>query len=146
MTDYAEFRLRIEKGPRPGTYRVEASGLGGESPGRFRVPFSDTELENFVLKIGRTRRGVRRIESPEMQAARMFGEKLFSAVMQGKTGELYRAALSEARATGHGLRITLSLTDVPELGAIPWEFLYDPPNFLSISTWTPVVRYLDLPK
>ena len=110
------------------------------------VPFSETELENFVLKVGRTRRGVRKIESPEMQLARKFGGQLFGAVMQGKTGELYRTAASEARATGQGLRITLSLTDVPELGGIPWEYLYDDPNFLSINAWTPVVRYLDLPK
>ena len=75
-----------------------------------------------------------------------FGGQLFGAVMQGKTGELYRAAASEARATGQGLRVTLSLTDVPELGGIPWEYLYDDPNFLSINAWTPVVRYLDLPK
>ena len=29
---------------------------------------------------------------------------------------------------------------------VPWEYLYDDPGFLSISTWTPVVRYLDLPR
>ena len=29
---------------------------------------------------------------------------------------------------------------------MPWEYLYDHPSFLSISTWTPIVRYLDLPK
>ena len=146
MTTYAEFRIRIERGPSRRTYRVEASGLGGEDEGRFRMPFTDTELENFVLKIGRTRRGVRRIDSPEMELARAFGGQLFSAVMDAKIGELYRATLVEARATGQGLRVTLSLTDVPELGAIPWEYLYDAPSFLSISPWTPVVRYLDLPK
>ena len=146
MREYGEFRLRIERGNVAGTYRVECSGLGGDGAGGFMIPFSDTELENFVLKVGRTRRGVRKIESPEMQLARKFGGQLFAAVMQGKTGELYRAASSEARATGQGLRITLSLTDVPELGAIPWEYLYDDPNFLSINAWTPVVRYLDLPK
>ncbi len=146
MREYGEFRLRIERGNVAGTYRVECSGLGGDGAGGFMVPFSETELENFVLKVGRTRRGVRKIESPEMQLARKFGGQLFAAVMQGKTGELYRAASSEARATGQGLRITLSLTDVPELGAIPWEYLYDDPNFLSINAWTPVVRYLDLPK
>ena len=27
---------------------------------------------------------------------------------------------------------------------VPWEYLYDDPAFLSISMWTPVVRYLDL--
>ena len=146
MRDYGEFRLRIEPGPEQGTYRVECSGLGGDGAGGFTVPFTETELENFVLKVGRTRRGVRKIESPEMQLARKFGGQLFGAVMQGKTGELYRAAASEARATGQGLRVTLSLTDVPELGGIPWEYLYDDPNFLSINAWTPVVRYLDLPK
>ncbi len=146
MRDYGEFRLRIERGTEEGTYRVECSGLGGDGAGGFTLPFTDTELENFVLKVGRTRRGVRKIESPEMQLARKFGGQLFGAVMQGKTGELYRTAWSEARATGQGLRITLSLTDVPELGGIPWEYLYDDPNFLSINAWTPVVRYLDLPK
>ncbi len=146
MRDYGEFRLRIEPGTEEGTYRVECSGLGGDGAGGFTLPFTDTELENFVLKVGRTRRGVRKIESPEMQLARKFGGQLFAAVMQGKTGELYRTASSEARATGQGLRITLSLTDVPELGGIPWEYLYDDPNFLSINAWTPVVRYLDLPK
>ena len=146
MTAYAEFRLRIEKGSTPRSYRVEASGLGGDAPGKFRVPFSDTELENFVLKVGRTRRGVRRIESPEMELARSFGGRLFKSVMQGQVADLYRGAFSEARASGKGLRLTLSLTDVPELAGIPWEYLYDPPDFLSISTWTPVVRYLDLPR
>jgi hypothetical protein len=146
MTAYGEFRLRILPGSRPGFYRVETSGLGGDGEGRFKLPFSEVELENFVLKVGRTRRGVRKIESPEMQLARKFGGQLFAAVMQGKTGELYRAASSEARATGQGLRITLSLADVPELGQIPWEYLFDDPNFLSINTWTPVVRYLDLPR
>ena len=97
MTTYAEFRIRIERGTSRRTYRVEASGLGGEDEGRFRLPFTETELENFVLKIGRTRRGVRRIDSPEMELARAFGGQLFSAVMDGKIGELYRATFVEAR-------------------------------------------------
>ncbi len=63
MTAYAQFRLRIERGPSRRTYRVEASGLGGEEEGRFKVPFTDTELENFILKVGRTRRGVRRFKA-----------------------------------------------------------------------------------
>ncbi len=29
---------------------------------------------------------------------------------------------------------------------LPWQYLYDDPNFLAISAWTPVVRYLDLPR
>ena len=146
MTDYSEFRIRIERGSSKRSYRVYASGLGGEVQGVFKVPFPEADLENFVLKVGRTRRGVRRIESPEWGQAKVFGGKLFSAIVQGPVGDLYRAALSTAEADGQGLRITLSLTDVPELGEIPWEYLYDKPNFLSISSSTPVVRYLDLPR
>ena len=146
MTTYAEFRLRIEPGPKQGSYRIQASGLGSEAVGIFKSPFSDVDLENFVLKVGRTRRGVRRIESPEWDLAKDFGGRLFSNLMRGSVGELYRASYSTAQANGQGLRVTLSLTDVPELAEIPWEYLYDEPNFLSISTSTPVVRYLDLPK
>ena len=44
------------------------------------------------------------------------------------------------------MEFTLSLTGAPELSQVPWEYLYDHPSFMSISTWTPIVRYLDLPK
>jgi hypothetical protein len=146
MTDYAEFRLRIGRGDEPGVYRVEASSLGGSALGTFQRPFTDTDLENFVLKVGRTRRGVRRIESPEWELAKTFGAKLFGAAVSGPVAELYRVAYAQARSSGKGLRITLALTDAPEVGAIPWEYLYDDPSFLSISASTPVVRYLDLPR
>ena len=146
MAGYSEFRIRIEPGTRKGHYRVDASGLGGEKTGVFRVPFRDSELENFVLKVGRTRRGVRRISSPEWDLAKTFGGRLFSSLMEGPVGELYRSSLSTAQATGDGVRITLSLTEVPELAEIPWEYLFDPPNFLAISTSTPIVRYLDVAK
>jgi hypothetical protein len=38
------------------------------------------------------------------------------------------------------------LSGSPELIDVPWGLLFDPPNFLAISTLTPVVRYLDLPR
>src|SRR5689334_4792754 len=134
MTDYSEFRIRIERGQRRGLYRVEASGLAGSQTGAFRVPFRDEALENFVLKVGQTRRGVRSLESPQYEAAKQFGGKLFGAVMTGPVGELYRSSFSLAQADKKGTRITLALTDVPELAEIPWEYLFDAPNFLSIST------------
>src|SRR6188768_952343 len=144
MTAYSEFRIRIEPGPRKGMYRVEASGVGGNGSGTFRLPFRDVDLENFVLKVGQTRRGVRSLESPQFELAKEFGGKLFAALIRGPVAELYRSSFSTARAGKQGTRVTLSLTDVPELGEIPWEYLFDPPNFLSISTSTPVVRYLDV--
>ena len=146
MTAYSEFRLRIDRGLSAGTYRVVATGPSGEALGRFKLPFSDIELENFVLKVGRTRRGKRRVESPEMELAKDFGGRLFSSLFDGDVKELFRSSFADARTENRGLRITLSLTGAPELSQIPWEYLYDHPSFMSISTWTPIVRYLDLPK
>jgi hypothetical protein len=146
MTTYSELRLRIDRGPGHGSYRIEATGPSGDALGRFKLPFSGIELENFVLKVGSTRRGRRRVDSPEMELARTFGTKLFGALFEGDVRELYRSSFAEARIAGRGLRISLSLTSTPELMQVPWEYLYDQPSFLSISTWTPIVRYLDLPK
>jgi Tol biopolymer transport system component len=146
MTDFVEYRLRLDPGPTPTSFRVEASGAGGERSATFELPFNDDQLENFILKVSPTKRAVRRIDSPEMQLARTFGDKLFKALMAGGIGETFRAADSEARALHKGLRITLSMTDAPRLAAIPWEFLYDAPDFLATSSRTPIVRYLDIAK
>ena len=143
---YAEFRLRIERGARKRQYRIIASGPGGEVEGPFRMPFSDLELENFVLKVGGTRQGVRGLDSPEMDLAKRFGTKLFDALFETDVRGLYRASRVEAANAGQGLRITLALSSVPELLRVPWEYLYDKPLFPSTDTRTPIVRYLDLPK
>ena len=118
------------------------SGLAAS--GRFTDPFSDLQLENFALKISRPR-GVRRADSPESELAREFGALLFSAVCEDEdVREAYRAALQEARHSSSPLRVTLALTGTPELLRLPWEYLYDDPEFLAISRWTPVVRRLDI--
>ncbi len=143
---YAVFRLRIERGTTRRTYRVIASGPGGEVEGPFKLPFSDLELENFVLKVGGTRQGVRSLESPEMDLAKSFGTKLFDALFETEVRGLYRASTVEANNAGQGLRITLALSGVPELLRVPWEYLYDRPLFPSTDRRTPIVRFLDLPK
>ena len=86
------------------------------------------------------------MESSQTEHARIFGGRLFGALFQDRVRDVYQGAMSDADRSGHGLRITLSLTDTPELMDLPWEFLYDEPNFLAISVMTPVVRYLDLPR
>jgi hypothetical protein len=142
---YNELNVRVEPGEN-GAYGVLAWGGTGEATGSLELPFSELELENFVLRIGRTRRGTRRLESPEMQRAREFGGRLFDALFTARVRDLYRDCFASARAEGKGLRVKLSLNRVPELTDLPWEYLYDSPAFLSISQFTPVVRYLDLPR
>ena len=76
-----------------------------------------------------------------------FGTRLFQAVFSDEIYSYLRLSQDEAERQGaDGLRIRLILTEVPELADLPWEYLYDPgrAQFLSLSTKTPIVRYLDL--
>jgi hypothetical protein len=145
MTPPLELELRFERGATRGAYRVVARGpVGIAASGRFIDPFSDLQLENFVLRISRPR-GVRRVDSPESQLAMEFGAILFGAVFEEEeVREAYRSALQEARRSSAPMRVTLSLTSTPELLRLPWEYLYDEPEFLAISRWTPIVRHLEV--
>ena len=145
MQTYDELRVRIERGEQ-GRYRVFASGPSGEATSDFALPFAPLEIENFILKVSGVRARTRSAASSQTRMVTEFGGKLFDALFQSRLRDLYRDSSSMARTEGRGLRITLSLTSVPELMHLPWECLYDSPNFLSISTYTPVVRYLDLPR
>ncbi len=147
MASYSELRVRLEPADsEPGSYDVLATGPSGETTGQFRLPLSKLELENIALRLSRGRSVVRRVDSPELELVRGLGGSLFEALFSGKVRDLYRDSIAVAREEGRGLRVTLALTGAPELMHVPWEYLYDDPGFLSISTWTPVVRYLDLPR
>src|SRR5262249_49969095 len=82
-SEYHELRVRFERAT-DGAYRVSVSGTGGEAVGTFRPPFSDLELENLVLRLGRPRGGVRRVDSPDFELVRNFGGSLFDAVFAGR--------------------------------------------------------------
>ncbi|MGQ0570962.1 MAG: CHAT domain-containing protein, partial [Armatimonadota bacterium] len=143
---YLDFDLQIQRVE--SHYRVEVDSPAGQASATFRLPFSDLELENFLLRVGRTRRATRRIDSPEVKAAKDFGQSLFDAVFTGELRGVLRSSIEESRRQGGGLRIRLRLTDVPELADLPWEYLYNPAlnRFLGLSVSTPLVRYLDLPE
>lgn len=147
--EFLDFDLLIEKGTeRAYSARVVRAPAGEAGPVALDAPFSELELENFLLKIGRPRRGLRRgLETPEAQAVRAFGTRLFQAVFDGDIRIDLASSLQDAEAQGKGLRIRIRLADAPALADLPWEYLYDPSaaHFLALSSWTPVVRYLDLP-
>jgi len=146
--NYLDFDLLIERSSEE-SYRARVlSSPAGQAVGDFVLPFNEIELENFLLKIGRTRRGVRRLESPEMEAAKEFGGKLYKSVFSDQLLSCLRSSLAEARGKSQGLRIRLRLNDAPELVNLPWEYLYNPAlnRFLSLSVSTPLIRYLELPE
>jgi CHAT domain-containing protein len=147
-SNYLDFDLSIER-MGESTYRARVlASPAGLAKVDFNLPLSALEIENFVLKVGRMRRTVRRIESTEMQAAKEFGSKLYKAVFSDEVQSALRSSLDQARAQDSGLRIRLRLNDAPELVNIPWEYLYNSSlnRFLALSVNTPVVRYLELPE
>ena len=147
MPEYESFRIRLERVSEDSDdYRVHAASTSGEVNGGFAVPLSHVELENLVLRMNRPRSVTRGPGSSELQTVRRFGSDLFSALFTGAVRDLYRDSYSTARQSRKGLRITLGLTGTPELMDLPWEYMYERPDFISISTWTPVVRYLEIPR
>ncbi|MFN8486319.1 MAG: SUMF1/EgtB/PvdO family nonheme iron enzyme [Caldilineaceae bacterium] len=147
---YHNFDLAIDpSATAPQHYRARVLDSGaGQASAEFVLPFSDLEVENFLLRINRPRRGVRRIDSPEMLAARQFGSRLFEAVFSGSVQTALLRSLDEATRQRVGLRLRLRLTDAPALADLPWEYLYVPSlnRFFVHSLNTPLVRYLDLPQ
>ncbi len=143
---YLNFDLQMESDG--ASYRVRVlDSPGGQAETEVTLPFSDLELENFILRLGQRSRSTRRLESSDLTGVREFGSKLFQATMTGDVAGAYRASLSLAERDGAGLRIRLRLSAAPGLVHIPWEFLFDPleRRFVALSVDSPIVRFLDVP-
>ena len=82
-----------------------------------------------------------------MEAARIFGGRLFEAVFRGEVGTAYRRSLDEADRVGKGLRLRLRFGDNTALSGLPWELLYSEGlgDFGVLSARRPLVRYTMLP-
>lgn len=145
--NYLDFDLLIERAGNAYRAKVVKSPDGESAYKKFVMPFSEMELENLLLKIGWSKRGVRRVDSPDMDAAKKLGSRLFETVFEGQAQTLLDSGLVTAREQGAGLRLRLRLTDAPRLANLPWEFLYNAAanNFFGLSQRTPVVRYMDMP-
>lgn len=78
--------------------------------------------------------------------ARELGGKLFDSLFAGPILALWQESWRRAYAARAVLRVRLGLSDVPELNALPWEYLYDDTRdeFLGLSVHTPLVRYQPL--
>jgi len=134
---------------RDGGYRTRVvDSPAGEAGTDFDLPFSDKDLRILILEvvgsIGRVRRHVRRIDSPDRLLLENFGNQLFQAAFSGPVGECLGRSRIAAESKDAGLRIRLRLP--PPLVDIPWEYLYDEEHgFLGLDPDTALVRYPELP-
>jgi len=142
---YADFDVLIRQVGDVYEGRVVESPVGETAEVRFAIPFSDLDLERFLLRIGHARRRVRSADSQRLAEIRDFGGTLFDAIFREQIGTCLRRSLDRAEGEGKGLRIRLRLPS-NRLADVPWEFLYDKTTgrFLCLSESTPVVRYIEL--
>ena len=142
---YTDFDLVIEQSG--DKYRASViNSPAGQASVEFDSLFSPLELENFVLRMGRPQRGMRRIDSTEMVAIKTFGTRLFRTVFSEDVYACYLRSLDSVRYQNTGLRIRLRI-NVPQFHDLPWEYLYNPQfdQFLALSKDTPIIRYIELP-
>src|ERR1700722_11805157 len=142
---YDELRLRSHPGRR-GAYDVFASTRSAEASARFELPYGERELDVFIGNVNRSQERCAGLQASALDEARRFGGELFKALFRDEIHGLYRESVAQARREKRGVRLTLCLSGSPELLHVPWEYLFDDPSFLAVSEWTPIVRYLDLPR
>ena len=95
--EYLVLDLLIQK--TDAAYRVQVlDSPAGQASVNFNLPFEKLELENYLLRFNRQQRGVRRIDSPELQSAKNFGGSLFGAVFQGEVLVCLRGSLAGSAA------------------------------------------------
>ncbi len=143
---YLDFDLWIDRKP-DGLYRAKAwsAAAGFEATESFSLPAVLAGGELCLAGAGARRGGTGVAEVADGASPEQLGGELFRTVFQGELLKAFEGCLAKARG-GPGLRIRLRLNDVPELAALPWEYLYDAEGrgFLALSARTPVVRYMEM--
>lgn len=138
--------FELEIGPAlDGVYPVAVlNSPSGQARGRMTLPWPAAKLpqriaawEDAVAGAGGPQAG---------NQARTWAGALFAALFAGDVLTVYERSRQAAEDNGYGLRLKLRL-NAAELIPLPWEFLYDPRRgeYLALSRWTPLVRYLELP-
>ncbi|MEA3334520.1 MAG: CHAT domain-containing protein [Chloroflexota bacterium] len=140
---YRDFDLKISAA-NDGRYEIEVlqspSGQGSSV-----IPFllADGDLQE---KLARLEKAILGPAGPEgIEEARLFGSAIFDTFISGDVRTVYDRSRQATQDAGVGLRLRLRIA-APELEGIPWEFLYDSRHgeFISLSRYTPLVRYLEL--
>jgi hypothetical protein len=143
--DYLDFEVSIANGA-DGVYPVAVlHSPAGEAQSLLRWPWSLPEFDRLLGELQVLLFGVG--HGTDQGAARQIGDQLFHALFGGDVGYCFEASKATARTEGKGLRLKLRI-EPPSLHSAPWELLYDAraAEFLCLSRWTPLVRYLAVPQ
>lgn len=168
MIEYEDFSIKIE--PRRGdTYPVIVlESPAGEGRSEFVLPYDPDEIGEVLYRLGETLRGddpmhVRHAGQSESLSPlrgaspaatrtlpQRLGDDLFRAVFSGPVLSLFERSMGMLHGSQRGLRIKIHIDpedpSLTQLTSLPWEFIYrkDTRDFLNLSKYTPIVRYLDV--
>ncbi|MCO5382382.1 MAG: CHAT domain-containing protein [Methanosarcina barkeri] len=131
VLDYHSLDLQISKGPEGSSNLYTASILENEDIKATR----DFELRQD-LKLSQM---LDRIEEkvvvakpqPEETIHIEFGKMLYDAVFSGELGGYFNKRFNEVQDENCGLRVSMQFNkEVPEIAALPWEYLHNEEDFL----------------
>jgi hypothetical protein len=168
MIEYEDFSLKIE--PRRGDIYpvIVLESPAGEGRSEFVLPYDPDEIGQVLYELGEALRGddsslVRHAEHgdspPPLRGAspaatrtlpQRLGDDLFQAIFSGPVLSLYERSMGMLHGSQRGLRIKIHIDpeepSLTQLASLPWEFIYrkDTRDFLNLSKFTPIVRYLDV--
>jgi hypothetical protein len=138
---YLDFDLRFDRGPSAFQVAVQSSPVGEAGPVDFAPPYTDAQLADLRQQLEVAGGG------DGLALCKEIGTRLFAAVFNGPIQQCLLRSLDRLTPGSTRLRIRLRLSAVPELAALPWEYLYNPSpdrdQFLALSESISVVRYPD---
>ena len=141
---YEIFDLLVERQGQGFRARVLSSPAGNAAD-NLQSTVSEEQLLDFLTKVGRPRFITRGKPIPVADEVKRFGGQLFTFLFPPPIASCLERSRTAAIDRGHGLRIQIRLSDVPELCDLPWEFLHDEElGFFGLTTDTSVVRFLEL--
>lgn len=103
-----------------------------------------TEVQSAIQLAGlRAANPSRRVGNREELVLQAFGTRLFDGVVNEDVRDLYMSTVEKARGQEKGVVLRFNFEEVPELSALPWEYLYDTRSrrFLALDSTRPMVRY-----
>lgn len=142
----ADYELRISVTADRSHILVDlwTSNRGEESlGGRVHFPFDPWEVDK-TLRMASHASGryiTRSARADSLDQLKELGDRLFTALFEGRRRSLYDRAVNAAKDEESALRLRF-ITGDDELDWIPWEFLFDArrPDFVGLSANTPIVR------